>query len=81
MSSPLAFRIDDELRQRLDQLSSATDRPLSYLATEALRQYLDANEWQVQAIAEGLQAAAEGRLIDHEMLIKTWEDKRAAAMD
>ncbi len=81
MSSPLAFRIDAELRQRLDQLSTITDRPLSYLATEALRQYLDANEWQIRAIAEGLIAADEGRLIDHDGLVKQWEEKRATAMD
>lgn len=81
MSSPLAFRIDDDLRRRLEQLAEATDRPLSYLAAEALREYIDANEWQVQAIQQGLKAADEGRLIDHEDLVDQWEKKRAAAVD
>ncbi len=81
MSAPIAFRVDDELRHRLDLLATATDRPLSYLATEAIKQYLDANEWQVQAIHEGLAAADEGRLTDHDALVRHWEEKRAAAMD
>lgn len=81
MSSPIAVRVDDELRRRLEMLSSATDRPLSYLATEAFKQYLDANEWQIKAIREGLSAAAEGQLTNHDDLVKRWEDKRASAMD
>jgi predicted transcriptional regulator len=81
MSAPIAFRVDDELRQRLDLLASVTDRSLSYLATEALRQYLDANEWQIRAISEGLAAADAGEITDHDDLVRHWEAKRATAMD
>ena len=81
MSTPMAFRLDDDIRQRLGRLADATHRPMSFLAAEALRQYLDSNEWQIQAIQEGIKAADEGRLIDHDKLITKWERKRAAAMD
>lgn len=37
--------------------------------------------WQLQATAEGLKAADEGRLIAHETLTKIWADKRASAVD
>jgi RHH-type rel operon transcriptional repressor/antitoxin RelB len=81
MATPMAFRLDDDIRQRLGQLAAATHRPMSYLAAEALRQYLDNNEWQIRAIQEGIQDADAGRLIEHEALISKWEQRRAAVMD
>ncbi len=81
MATPMAFRLDDDIRQRLNLLAEATHRPMSYLATEALRQYLDSNEWQIRAIQEGIRDADAGRLTSQENLINHWEQRRAAAMD
>lgn len=81
MAAPMAFRLDDDIRQRLGLLAEATHRPMSYLATEALRQYLDNNEWQIRAIQEGIRDADAGRLISQDDLTSKWEQRRAAAMD
>ena len=81
MAAPMAFRLDDNTRQRLGKLAEATQRPMSWLAAEALREYLDSHEWQIQAIQEGVQAADEGRLLEHEVLFSKWEQRRATAMD
>lgn len=81
MPAPMAFRLDDDIRLRLGKLAEATHRPMSYLAAEALRQYLDNNEWQIRAIQEGIKAADEGRLKAHETLVSQWEQRRATAMD
>jgi predicted transcriptional regulator len=73
MNTPLVLHIDDELRHRLYWLAEVTDRPLPYLITEALQQYLDTNEWQIRAIEEGIAAAGLGRAIDDESLSLGWK--------
>jgi len=81
MSTTLAFRLDEATRERLGHLAEATDRTVSYLAQQAIKDYLDANEWQLQAIQAGIQAADEGRLVEHEALLDKWERRRADTVD
>ena len=56
MSATMTLRLDDDLKQRLDRLSKATQRTKSFLAAEAIREFVVLNEWQVgeieQAVAE-----------------------------
>jgi len=81
MSETVALRLDSETRKRLDQLAKTTERSRSALAAEAVRQFLELNEWQIAAIREGEQQANAGQFIDHDRLKKKWEKKLAAAMD
>ena len=52
----LTLRVPVEVKDQLDKLADATHRSKSYLAGEAIRQYLDLQAWQIgeiqQAIAE-----------------------------
>ena len=52
MSATLTLRLDDDLKQRLDRLSKATQRTRSFLAAEAIREFVDLNEWQIGEIEE-----------------------------
>ena len=81
MNDPVTLRLDPETRNRLDRLAKATERSRAALAADAVRQYLDLNEWQIAAIKAGVHAANRGRLIDHAKLKKKWERKLAAALD
>lgn len=77
MSSLVNIRIDDEIRQRLDRLASATDRTRSHLVKKAIEEYLCANEWQVQAIEEAIRQAdaPEAVFIEHDPVdswLNTW---------
>jgi RHH-type transcriptional regulator, rel operon repressor / antitoxin RelB len=81
MSDPVTLRLDPETRKRLDKLAQATERSRAALAADAVRQYLDLNEWQIAAITAGVQEANRGRLIDHAELKAKWERKLAAAVD
>ena len=81
MSEPVALRLDADTRKRLDQLAKTTERSRSALAAEAIRQFLEINEWQIAAIREGAQQADSGQFIDHAKLKKKWEKKLAAAVD
>ena len=60
MSDVMTIRVDGETRQRLEKLSKATARTKSFLAAEAIRFYLDVNEWQIQEIEAGLKEADAG---------------------
>lgn len=81
MSEPVTLRLDAATCKRLDRLSKATDRSRSALAAEAIRQFVELNEWQIAAIEEGVREAEQGRFIDHARLKAKWEKKLAAAMD
>jgi len=81
MSDPVTLRLDPETRKRLDKLAQATERSRAALAADAVRQYLDLNEWQIAAIEAGVKEANRGRLIDHAKLKAKWERKLAAALD
>jgi len=81
MTEPVTLRLDAETRKRLDKLAKATDRSRAALAAEAVRQFIDLNEWQVAAIEAGVREADAGRFIDHARLKTKWEKKLAAALD
>ena len=53
-SSTMTIRLESELKERLDKLSQATKRSKSFLATEAVREYVELNEWQIQEIQSAL---------------------------
>ena len=60
MLEVMTIRVDRKTKQRLEKLADATDRTKSFLAAEALRSYLDLNEWQIQEIRAGLREADAG---------------------
>jgi predicted transcriptional regulator len=64
----MTVRLDAATRNRLERLSRATARTKAYLAQEAIRAYIEQNEWQVTAIEEGVHAAEHGRLVEHEVV-------------
>ncbi len=46
----ITLRLDPGTLRRLDELAEATDRSKAWLAAQAVRTYLDLNEWQIEAI-------------------------------
>jgi RHH-type transcriptional regulator, rel operon repressor / antitoxin RelB len=44
-SAVLTLRLDARLKTRLDRLSKATQRSRSFVAAEAIREYVTLNEW------------------------------------
>ena len=43
----VTVRLEPDLRERLDRLAKAQRRSRSYVATEAIREYVKVNEWQI----------------------------------
>jgi predicted transcriptional regulator len=67
MSTTLfSFRVKNELKEKLDSLAEATQRSKSFLATEALKRYIELESWQVAHIKEGLRQAKAGLVVSGE---------------
>ena len=78
----VSLRIEEELADRLNRLAVATGRSKSFIASQAIIDYLALQEWQIAAIQEGVAAADRGELVAHEEALKilqTWGTKRDAA--
>lgn len=60
MTSTMTIRLDDEMKNRLEQLAKATHRTKSFLAAEAIQKYIEVNEWQIQEIQAALNEADKG---------------------
>jgi predicted transcriptional regulator len=56
----LTLRLDSRLKKKLDKLAKATERSRSFLVAEAIRAYVDVNEWQIEEIKKGLREADAG---------------------
>jgi RHH-type transcriptional regulator, rel operon repressor / antitoxin RelB len=70
MSKPISIRVTDRTLKRLDRLSQATDRSKSFLAAQAIEDFLDLQEWQVAAIQKGIAEAERGDVVTHEEALK-----------
>ena len=57
MSTTMTIRLDDDLKDRLDVLADATQRSKSFLAAEAIRSFVETNEWQIGEIQAALKEA------------------------
>lgn len=60
MSTTMTIRLEDDTKNRLDELAKATQRSRSFLAAEAIRDYVALNEWQIGEISAALQEADRG---------------------
>jgi predicted transcriptional regulator len=57
----VSVRLKGGVSKRLEALAEATDRSRSFLAAEAIEQYLELQEWQIQAVQVGLAQAEAGQ--------------------
>lgn len=79
-SSVLTLRLDSQLKKKLDRLSSAMNRSRSFIAAEAIREYLALNDWQIAEIKKGIEEADRGEFAsdaDVEAMIRKWTGRRA----
>jgi RHH-type transcriptional regulator, rel operon repressor / antitoxin RelB len=56
-STTMTIRLEPELKSRLDELSRATHRSKSYLAAEAVREFIEINEWQIKELKDAIKEA------------------------
>jgi predicted transcriptional regulator len=73
----MTVRLEDEIEARLDRLADSTNRSKSFLAAEAIREFVENNEWQIAEVRQALgEADAEDFAQDHEVaaLARKWKE-------
>jgi RHH-type rel operon transcriptional repressor/antitoxin RelB len=71
----LSLRLDSRLKKQLDKLAKATQRSRSFLAAEAIREYVSLNEWQIEEISKALGEADRGEFASErqvEKVMRKW---------
>jgi RHH-type transcriptional regulator, rel operon repressor / antitoxin RelB len=68
--SPTTFtvRVEADTKDRLERLAKSTGRSRSFLAAEAINQYLEVNEWQVAGIKQAVASLDRGEGIGHQQV-------------
>ena len=66
MSTTMTIRLESDLKGRLDQLAEVTHRSKSFLAAEAIRDFIELNEWQIQEIQAAIKEADIGDFASNE---------------
>ena len=74
-STVITLRLDSRLKKKLDKLADSTQRSRSFIAAEAIREYVELNEWQTEEIKKGIQEADAGDFAsdqDVERVLRKW---------
>ena len=79
VTQTISVRLDAGVKRRLEALAKRSLRSKSFLAAEAIAQYVDAEEWQLGEIQEGLRDLDDGRIVSHEDVsawLRSWGKAR-----
>jgi len=74
-SSILTLRLSPKLKKELDRLSKAMSRSRSFVAAEAIREYVALNDWQIEEIKKSVAEADRGEFAsdkDVERTLRKW---------
>lgn len=77
-SAVFTVRVDAAAKKRLEKLAKSTGRSRSFLAAEAIKEYLDVNEWQVAGIKSAIASLERGEGIpqeDVERWVASWGEE------
>jgi len=78
-STTFTVRVEPQVKRRLEKLAKSTGRSRSFLAAEALNEYLDVNEWQVTGVKQAMASLDRGEGVPHDEVkdwVKSWGRKR-----
>jgi RHH-type transcriptional regulator, rel operon repressor / antitoxin RelB len=70
-STTFTVRVETGVKKRLERLAKSTGRSRSFLAAEAINEYLEINEWQVAGIKRAIASLDRGEGIPHDH-VKDW---------
>ena len=70
-STAFTVRVETTAKKRLERLAKSTGRSRSYLAAEAINEYLDVNEWQVAGVKQAIASLDDGRGVPQDQ-VKDW---------
>ncbi len=65
-TTTMTVRLPTQVKARLEKLAKSTDRSKAYLASRAIEEYLDVQEWQVKAIEHAIREADSPDAVFHD---------------
>jgi predicted transcriptional regulator len=74
-SSVLTLRLDAKLKNQLDRLSKSMNRSRSFVAAQAIQEFVTVNEWQINEIRKGIAEADAGDFASEkevQQVLKRW---------
>lgn len=74
-TSLVTLRLDPLLKKRLEKLSRAMSRSRSFVAAEAIREYVSLNNWQIEETKKAIAEADAGDFaseVEVERTLKKW---------
>lgn len=72
-TTQFSMRLPEGLKNSLKEISELSHRSQSQIATRAIAEYVEKNEWKMRAVAEAVEEADKGIFISHEK-IDNWLD-------
>ena len=72
-STTFTIRVDSAVKKRLEKLAKSTGRSRSYLAAQALSEYVVVNEWQIAGVKQAVASLDGGEGVPHNN-VKEWVD-------
>ncbi|MEM7398099.1 MAG: hypothetical protein AAF354_04070 [Pseudomonadota bacterium] len=75
----ITVRLPEDVEKQLTLVAEGTDRSLSYVTVQALREFLAREAAFVADVKEGLAAAERGEFVSDEEVAATFEKYRRAA--
>lgn len=78
-STTFTVRVDAAVKKRLEKLAKGTGRSRSFLAAEAIGEFVDVNEWQIAGIKQAIVSLDRGEGIAHEQVgdwVRSWGGRK-----
>jgi predicted transcriptional regulator len=66
----VSVRLSPETAKKFNLLAKAVNRSKSYLAAEAIENYVNDQQWQIDAILKGIKEADEGAFVTNRQMKK-----------
>ncbi|SCN47832.1 hypothetical protein BAZMOX_30228_1 [methanotrophic endosymbiont of Bathymodiolus azoricus (Menez Gwen)] len=63
-------RAEENIVHQLDHIAGSLDRSRNYLVNQAIQEYLETHAWQIEKITQGVEAADNGELVEHDQVMQ-----------
>lgn len=77
-NNTITIRTEPEVAEKIGTLAKAMDRSRNWVIEDALKHYIQDQEWQIKGIRQGIQSLDSGQGISHD-LIKDRINKKIVA--
>jgi len=74
--TPVSLRLQPELNERVTAIANSLDRSKSWVIEQAIKDYVELEDWRRAAIEEGLKDADDGRVVAHDDVVawvRSWD--------